>query len=199
MVKQQSLASRYKWALILALLLLISLPLQVQQVLSMYSSAAPGHAFVSPEPTQFNVTEPGNYTLWISNEETVDGQLVNYPPDVPSTMAFKLTRDADQAEIPLLPSMNKTVTIRDKKRTGHLVAKLNEAGQYTFTITGSSEGRVFYFGKDFVMKLVGAIFRTACSSLFLFVAMIIAAVYALFKKPTTVIQQDDFTPAERVD
>lgn len=198
MVKQQSLASRYKWALILALLLLISLPLQVMQVLSTYSTV-PGHAFVSPAPTSFTVTEPGNYTLWISNEEMVNGQLVKFPEDVPSTMAFKLTRDADQAEIPLLPSMTKTVTIRSKKRTGHLVANLHEAGQYTLTITGSSEPRVFYFAKDFVMKMVGAILRTVCSSLFLFVAMIVAALYAMFKKPRVVILDDAFSPAENVD
>lgn len=197
MVKQQSLASRYKWALILAVLLLVSLPLQVLQVLSMVNSV-PGHAFVTPEPTSFSVTESGNYTLWISNEETVVGQLVKYPADVPSTMAFKLTRDADQAEIPLQPSMNKTVTVRSKKRTGHLTANLHEPGQYTFTVTGSSEARVFYFAKDFVLKMVSAIFRTACSSLFLFVAMIVAAAYAMFKKPTVVVDEDDFSPAEHV-
>lgn len=197
MYTKQSLASRYKWPLIFAILLLVSLPLQVLLALSFYR-VAPGHAFVTPQTSTFTVTETGKYTLWISNQETVDGQLVKYPQDVPSAMAFKLVRDADQAEIPLQPSINKTVSINSTKRKGHLIAEIHQPGQYTITTTGSSESRVLYFARDFVMKMVATILCAACSSVVLFGAMVGTAIYAVVKPPKMVVVQDDYTQPERV-
>lgn len=182
MQQSQSLVSRYKWPLILAVLLLVSLPLEAMFALAQYDST-PGHAFVTPATSSFNITNTGNYTLWSSNQETVAGQLVKYPPDVPSTLKVTLTRDADNAEIPLLPAMNKTVTIGSKKRTAYLVANLHQSGKYTITTEGSAEPRVFYFSRDFILKMVLAILFTACSSFVLFVGMIASAVYAMAKQP----------------
>lgn len=192
---QPSLMSRYKWPLILAVLLLILVPLQVLLVLSTYSNT-PGHAFVTPGEASFDITDTGKYTLWITNQETVNGQLVKYPQDVPSGMAFALTRDADQAEIPLLPAMTKTVTIGQKKRKGHLTADIQQPGRYTITTTGSSENRVLYFAKDFVFKMVSTILCTACSSIILFIAMIATAVYALVKRPMVAMTPRSASPVE---
>lgn len=199
MQQSPSLMSRYKWSLILAVLLLVSLPLQVLLALSLYNSK-PGHAFVTPGSVTFNLTDTGNYTLWVSSQEVVNDQLVAFAPDVPSGMAFALVRDADQAEIPLLPSMTKTVTINKTKRTGYLVADIQQPGQYTITSIGSAEPRVFYFSKDFVFKFVSVILCSSCTSFVLFIGMLATAVYALVNKPAPeMVVQDELAPAERVD
>jgi len=197
---QPSLASRYKWPLIFAVILLVSQPLQLWLVLSQYSSA-PAHAMVTPAATTIDVQDTGQYTLWISNQESVNGQLVKFPTDMPSTMAVKLVRDADQAEIPLLPAMQKTVTFGNTKRESLYAATISQAGKYTFAFTGSSEARVLYFSRDFVMKMLLMASCTVCSSVFLFVAMVVTAVIALAKKPTAAVVApiDEFTPAEKID
>lgn len=198
-MQQPSLASRYKWPLIFAVLLLVLLPLQIMVVLSQYSST-PSHALVTPTPATVDIQDTGQYTLWISNQETVNGQLVKYPSDMPSSMAVKLVRDADQAEIPLLPAMQKTVTLGNTKRDSLYAATIQQPGQYTFTFTGSSESRVLYFSRDFVMKMLLWSACTICSSVFLFVAMVVSAIIALTRKPTVevVAPNDEYPPSENI-
>lgn len=171
---------RFKWAIIFGLLFLAWVPLQIILVKGQVRTS-PNYSMVTPGQAVFDLTEKGQYTLWVTNQHMVDGQLRTYPLDLPSSMAIKLTRQSDGAEIPLEPSINKTVTVMNQESRSIAMAQITQEGQYLLETTGSAEVRLLTFSRDFILKVVLFTLFTSCVTLLLFAAMVAAAIIALVR------------------
>lgn len=187
---------RYKWAILCFVLFVAMIPTQIIVMVGMASGNS-GHSLVTPGSATFHLAQAGEYTLWFQNQLMQNGQMLTAPMKMPTGMTVSL-QAASGNMIPLqFNSMSKTISVGTWQAQAYAAAVIPQPGDYTLTASGSSEPRLLYLSRDFVLDLVLAGAGFSCVTAILFFMAAGLAIHAFLKKPTpTAHSADVFPPSE---
>jgi hypothetical protein len=105
-----------------------------------------GQTFLVPSTQDIHIVEPGTYILWHDDKITFEGTVYNKPESLPDQAKIVLTHDGEKIPMRTSWGSGSTSGTHEKKEVGRY--QLETPGEYTLSVEGFSENRVFSFGRS---------------------------------------------------
>lgn len=104
--------------------------------------------FRVPGSIELTIEEPGQYYLWHNYNTVFEGQSYSFSKELPHGLSFALVEKNSGLSVPIQSDLSLSTESGSQKNTSIGYYELTHPGQYTLSVTGNTDDRVFSFKKS---------------------------------------------------
>jgi putative Mn2+ efflux pump MntP len=131
-----------------------------------------GTTFCTPGSVEIKVEKPGRYYLWNNYYTVFEGRSYSFDKQLPGGMTFSLVDKKNGSDVPMQTGSGMSSESGSQKRASVGYFDLPEPGQYTLSVTGNKQARIFSFGKSLFGNTIFMIGGMIIGFIFTFAAAI---------------------------
>ena len=126
-------------------------------IVSMVMARVETTKFKAPGSMQVNIEASGKYSLSNNFTTIYQGKSYSYSAELPDGMNFSLTNNNTGKSVPMQTGFSSTTTSGNEKSKSIGYFEVTTPGQYTVSVTGNKQPRIFSFGKNQPLVVYGFI------------------------------------------
>ncbi len=108
--------------------------------------------FRVPGSVEIYIEEPGRYYLWNNYSTVFESRSYSFDKELPHGLSFSLIEKDSGSTIPMKSDSSISSESGNQKKSAIGYYELANPGEYTLSVSGNTENRVFSFGKSFFGK-----------------------------------------------
>ena len=113
----------------------------------LFPGGSPEHVFAAPGEIKINITKEGTYYLWNDYETEFNSKTYKSPETLPDNITYSLTDATGKKVDDITEDSSESQTVWNTKRASVGYYDLTP-GEYTLSISGLDETRIFSFGRN---------------------------------------------------
>jgi putative Mn2+ efflux pump MntP len=108
----------------------------------------------APGSVEITIDKPGRYYLWNNYSTVFEGRSYSFDKELPNGLSFSLIEEDSSSTIPMKSDLSISSASGSEKKSSIGYFKLMKPGQYTLSISGNTEERIFSFGESIFGNVV---------------------------------------------
>ena len=105
--------------------------------------------FRAPGSVDVIIEKPGRYYLYNNYSTVFEGRSYSFAEELPHGLSFSLIEKESGASVPMNSDLSISSEAGSQLKSSIGYFKLIRPGQYTLTVSGNMEDRIFSFGESF--------------------------------------------------